>query len=57
MYRCAHLVIKASEMRALELTPHLRSDVMPQYLEQTIQDAQSMEVALNQKKQKSGWYV
>ena len=42
MYRCAHLMIKALELRALELTPHLCSDAMPQYLEQTIRDAQSL---------------
>ena len=41
MYRCGH-VIKALELRALELTPHLCSDAMPQYVEQTIRDAQSM---------------
>ena len=42
MYRCVHLMIKVLELRALELTPHLCSDVMPQYVEQTIRDAQSL---------------
>ena len=41
MYRCAH-GIKVLELRVLELTPHFYSDTMPQYLEQTIRDAQSM---------------
>ena len=40
MHRCAHLVIKALELRALELIPHFCSDAMPQYLQQTIRDAQ-----------------
>jgi hypothetical protein len=42
MYRCAHLMIKSLELRALELTPHFCSDAMPQYLEHTIRDAQSL---------------
>ena len=40
MYRCAHGMIKALELRVLELTPQFYSDALPQYLEQTIQDAQ-----------------
>ena len=35
-------MITVLELRVLELTPHFYSDTMPQYLEQTIRDAQSM---------------
>ena len=42
IYRCAHGMITVLELRVLELTPHFYSDTMPQYLEQTIRDAQSM---------------
>ena len=42
MYRCTHGMIKALELRVLELTPHFYSDAKPLYLEQTIRDAESM---------------
>ena len=35
MYRSVHGMIKALELRALELTPQLYCDTMLQYLEQT----------------------
>ena len=38
MYRCAHGMIKALELRVLELTPQFYSDALPQYLEEEIRD-------------------
>ena len=39
MYRCAYVMFRALELRALELTPCFHSDAVPQYFEQTIRDA------------------
>ena len=42
MYRCAHGMIKALELRVLELTPQFYSDALPQYLEEAIRDAKTV---------------